>query len=53
MQEWIQDNGYRVKTIRLGDATVYVRRPILSSDEYGQRERSVRIALEVYGRTVR
>lgn len=52
MQEWTRTDNYRVKVIRLGDATIYVRRPILSKDEYRLREQSIRSALEVYGRTV-
>ena len=53
MQEWAQVDGYRIKTIQVGSATVYVRRPVLSKDEYKHRERSVQGALEVYGRAIK
>lgn len=53
MQKWTQSDSYRVKTIQLGNVTIYVRRPVLSSDEYRRRERSVQSALETYGRAVK
>lgn len=53
MQEWTRVDGYRVKAIQFGNATIYVRRPILPSNEYQRREKSVQSALETYGRTVR
>lgn len=53
MQKWTQSDGYRVKAVRLGNVTIYIKRPILSSNEYQQRERLVQGALEVYGRAIR
>lgn len=52
MQKWTQSDGYRVKAMQLGTVTIYIRRPVLPSQEYQQRERSVRNALEAYGRTI-
>ena len=52
MQEWTQTDGYRVKAIRIGSATVYIRRPILSSTEYKSREQLVQNALGAYGRAI-
>lgn len=52
MQKWTQSDGYQVKTIRFGDATICVRRPILPNQEYQRREGSVRNALEAYGRAI-
>jgi hypothetical protein len=53
MQEWTQTDGYRTKTIKLGNATIYVKRPILSKTEYRQREKAAQNALEAYGRTIK
>jgi hypothetical protein len=53
MQEWAQVDDYQVKAIQFGNVTIYVRRPILSSDEYRRRERSVQSALAIYGRSIK
>lgn len=53
MQEWTQADSYRVKAVRFGSAVIYIRRPVLSNDEYRRRERAIQNALEAYGRTIK
>lgn len=45
--EWVTGvhPGYRTKVIRVGNATVEINRPILSSEEQAKREELVRQAL--------
>ncbi len=49
--EWVTGihEGYRTKTIRVGNATVEINRPILSPDEQAKREEAVRQALRSFG----
>ena len=45
--DWVTDieEGYRTKTIKVGNATVTIRRPILDDEERARREERVREAL--------
>lgn len=46
MSEWAEvKEGYRTKTIKVGDCTVIMHRPILSDQEREKRERTVETAL--------
>lgn len=42
--------GYRTKTIKSGDCTIVLHRPILSDREREKRERIVETALSNYGK---
>lgn len=53
MEEWTQADGYRIKVLKLGSATIQIKRPILPKDEYQYREKIAQRALEAYGRTIR
>lgn len=44
-------NGYRTKTIKSGDCTIVLHRPILDEKEAAKRERVVEIALSNYGKS--
>lgn len=52
--EWRTDvhPGYRTKTIRVGNATVEINRPILTDEERRRRENQVRDALIQFERSV-
>lgn len=52
--EWRTDvrPGYRTKTIRVGNATVEIHRPILTDEERQKRERQVMDALIQFERSV-
>lgn len=43
--------GYRTKTIKCGDCTIVLHRPILSDKEREKRERIVETALTNYGKS--
>lgn len=43
--------GYRTKTIKSGDCTIVIHRPILSDKEREKRERIVETALSNYAKT--
>lgn len=43
--------GYRTKTIKRGDCTIVLHRPILSEKERAKRERIVETALSNYAKT--
>ena len=50
--EWVTGirEGYRTKTIRVGNATVEIHRPILTPDEQKRREEQVIEALKRFGK---
>lgn len=51
--EWTNiREGYRTKTIKIGDCTVVLHRPILSDKEREKRERIVETALTHYCKQV-
>lgn len=39
------NEGYRTKTIKVGNFTIEINRPILTADEMSKREEAVRQAL--------
>lgn len=49
--EWrITENGYRVKTIQIGSATINIFRPILTEEEKALREAEILHILQQFGR---
>lgn len=48
MSEWVTDitDGYRTKTIKVGNCTIEINRPILSPEEMARREETLRQALK-------
>ena len=50
--EWVTDvnPGYRTKTIRVGNATITINRPILDPEERAKREEAIKRALESFGK---
>ena len=50
--EWRTDlrEGYRTKTIRVGNATIEIHRPILTDEERTKRESQVKDALRGFGK---
>lgn len=50
--EWVTGvhEGYRTKTIKVGNCTVEINRPILTAEEMGRREEAVRQALRSFGK---
>ena len=40
-----QKDGYKTKTVQIGNCTVIVHRPLLDADEQARREEQVRNAL--------
>lgn len=49
--EWTEiREGYRTKTIKSGNVTVVIHRPILTEKERAHRERIVETALSNYGK---
>lgn len=50
--EWVTDihPGYRTKTIRVGNATIEINRPILAPEEQARREEQVKQALASFGK---
>ncbi len=48
MSEWTTDArpGYRSKTIRSGNCTIIIHRPLLTKEETAKRERQVLDAME-------
>lgn len=42
--------GYRTKTIKVGNSTIEINRPILSEAEQAKREEQVRQALAAFGK---
>lgn len=53
--EWRIDinPGYRTKTIKVGNATIEINRPILDAKEQARREKQVRDALIHFGRSMK
>lgn len=49
--EWTTDvhPGYRTKTIKVGNATIEINRPILTDEERNKRENQVIEALRGFG----
>jgi hypothetical protein len=45
MSEWVNCDGYRTKTIKVGNCTIEINRPILTAEEGARREEEVRQAL--------
>ncbi len=50
--EWVTGihEGYRTKTIRVGNATIEINRPILTPEEQKRREAQVIEALKHFGK---
>lgn len=50
--EWVTGiyDGYRTKTIKVGNCTVEINRPILTAEEMARREEAVRHALRSFGK---
>ena len=50
--EWVTDihPGYRTRTIKVGNATIEINRPILSPEEQARREEKVKQALMNFGK---
>ena len=50
--EWRTDiyPGYRTKTIKVGNATIEINRPILTDEERSKRENQVINALKGFGK---
>lgn len=44
--------GYRSKTIKRGNCTITVHRPVLTDKERTKRERVVETALSIYGKSI-
>lgn len=53
MSQWIETgDGYRTKTVKKGNVTIVIHRPILSDKERIKRESLVENALTSYGRSL-
>lgn len=50
MSEWVTNEGYRTKTIKVGNCTIEINRPILTDEEMARREEAVRQALRSFGK---
>ena len=50
--DWVTgiNEGYRTKTIKVGNCTIEINRPILTPDEQRRREEAVRQALRSFGK---
>lgn len=50
--DWVTDvnPGYRTKTIKVGNATIEINRPILTDEERQKAEARVIQALKCYGK---
>ena len=50
--EWVTDihPGYRTKTIKVGNATIEINRPILAQEEQARREAIVIEAMKCLGK---
>ena len=50
--EWVTGvhPGYRTKTIKVGNCTIEINRPILSDEEMAKREETIRQALRSFGK---
>lgn len=49
---WVEgiNPGYRTKTIKVGNCTIEINRPILTADEQAKREETVRTALRGFAK---
>lgn len=52
MSEWATGvhEGYRTKTVRVGNCTIEINRPLLQADEMARREEFVMEALKSFGK---
>lgn len=52
---WVEgiNPGYRTKTIKVGNCTVEINRPILTAEEMAKREAEVRQALRSFGKGIK
>lgn len=52
MSEWVTGvyEGYRTKTIKVGNCTIEINRPILTAEEMARREAEVIQALKGFGK---
>ena len=48
--EWVIRDGYRSKTIRVGNTTIEIHRPILTDEERNKREDLIKDALMGFGK---
>ena len=50
--EWVTGirEGYRIKIIQVGNATIEIHRPVLTDAERNKRENQVRDALRGFGK---
>ena len=53
-EPWVTNikDGYRTKTIQIGNCTVTVHRPILDAAEQARRENQLKDALIQFGRSI-
>ena len=53
-EPWVTNikDGYRTKTIQIGNCTVTVHRPILDAVEQARRENQLKDALIQFGRSI-
>ena len=53
--EWVTDihPGYRTKTIKVGNATIEINRPILTPEEQAEREATVKHSLMNFGKELK
>ena len=52
--DWVTGihDGYRTKTVKIGNVTVEIHRPLLDAAEYAKREEQVKQALVGFGKGV-
>ena len=52
--EWVTNihPGYRTKTIKVGNATIQINRPILAQEEQARREEALKQALRSFGKGI-
>ena len=52
--DWVTGirEGYRTKTVKIGNVTVEINRPLLDAAEYAKREEQVKQALVGFGKGV-
>ena len=47
------NEGYRTKTIKVGNCTIEINRPILSAEEISRREETVKQALRLFAKEIK
>lgn len=47
-EAWVVNGGYRTKTIKVGNCTIEINRPILTPDEMAKSEATVIKALKSF-----